>query len=151
MQYYKYRVCVCRTSECVFFFFFFQAEDGIRDLYVTGVQTCALPISCACSSRTYLLNSSKSACCLALSSSRNCRSYISISFGSSNCPKFELDTECGRYLPTSASGLTTFWQLPSAVTSKLPLRSASNHGPVGNTRWVTCSPILLHWSTTQIP
>src|SRR6266496_5947477 len=27
-----------------FFFFFFQAEDGIRDLYVTGVQTCALPI-----------------------------------------------------------------------------------------------------------
>src|SRR6266496_5847548 len=31
----------------MFFFFslfFFQAEDGIRDLYVTGVQTCALPI-----------------------------------------------------------------------------------------------------------
>src|SRR6267378_2921556 len=28
-----------------FFIFFFQAEDGIRDLYVTGVQTCALPIS----------------------------------------------------------------------------------------------------------
>src|SRR5258707_11013305 len=29
-----------------FFFFFFQAEDGIRDIGVTGVQTCALPISC---------------------------------------------------------------------------------------------------------
>src|SRR6266852_9552294 len=28
-----------------FFFFFFQAEDGIRDATVTGVQTCALPIS----------------------------------------------------------------------------------------------------------
>src|SRR5438105_11981102 len=28
-----------------FFFFFFQAEDGIRDPLVTGVQTCALPIS----------------------------------------------------------------------------------------------------------
>src|SRR5437762_13391186 len=27
------------------FFFFFQAEDGIRDTSVTGVQTCALPIS----------------------------------------------------------------------------------------------------------
>src|SRR5207302_5172509 len=26
------------------FFFFFQAEDGIRDFHVTGVQTCALPI-----------------------------------------------------------------------------------------------------------
>src|SRR6266511_4322213 len=29
----------------VLFFFFFQAEDGIRDFHVTGVQTCALPIS----------------------------------------------------------------------------------------------------------
>src|SRR2546430_7330323 len=29
----------------VVWFFFFQAEDGIRDLTVTGVQTCALPIS----------------------------------------------------------------------------------------------------------
>src|SRR5207253_7109113 len=32
--------CLC------YFFFFFQAEDGIRDGHVTGVQTCALPISC---------------------------------------------------------------------------------------------------------
>src|SRR3989449_3605579 len=32
-------------GRCVFvFFFFFQAEDGIRDVAVTGVQTCALPI-----------------------------------------------------------------------------------------------------------
>src|SRR6266508_4888537 len=30
------------------FFFFFQAEDGIRDGHVTGVQTCALPISWRC-------------------------------------------------------------------------------------------------------
>src|SRR5690606_10954179 len=30
--------------ECVIvLFFFFQAEDGIRDFHVTGVQTCALP------------------------------------------------------------------------------------------------------------
>src|SRR5690606_40733004 len=28
----------------LFLFFFFQAEDGIRDFHVTGVQTCALPI-----------------------------------------------------------------------------------------------------------
>src|SRR5699024_11493026 len=39
-------VCLAR---CVFihsflFYFFFQAEDGIRDRNVTGVQTCALPI-----------------------------------------------------------------------------------------------------------
>src|SRR5690606_40860878 len=31
-------------SACAFSFFF-QAEDGIRDFHVTGVQTCALPIS----------------------------------------------------------------------------------------------------------
>src|SRR5690349_23600104 len=38
-------ICSAQYS-FVFFFFFFQAEDGIRDLYVTGVQTCALPIFC---------------------------------------------------------------------------------------------------------
>src|SRR3712207_6987174 len=45
--------CVYRHLSCVFIsfgeiclsFFFFQAEDGIRDIGVTGVQTCALPIS----------------------------------------------------------------------------------------------------------
>src|SRR5256885_10391189 len=35
---YHYMSCLMR------FFFFFQAEDGIRDYKVTGVQTCALPI-----------------------------------------------------------------------------------------------------------
>src|SRR6266542_4931881 len=34
-----------QTKVCIRFFFFFQAEDGIRDATVTGVQTCALPIS----------------------------------------------------------------------------------------------------------
>src|SRR2546427_8106375 len=40
--------CLCNYMYLIFvffFFFFFQAEDGIRDLTVTGVQTCALPIS----------------------------------------------------------------------------------------------------------
>src|SRR2546430_7724129 len=35
-------MCVTRASGS---FFFFQAEDGIRDLTVTGVQTCALPVA----------------------------------------------------------------------------------------------------------
>src|SRR2546430_13975698 len=34
-----------RRDHYLYVFFFFQAEDGIRDLTVTGVQTCALPIS----------------------------------------------------------------------------------------------------------
>src|SRR5262249_59591244 len=39
-----YSVYICMY---LFVFFFFQAEDGIRDWSVTGVQTCALPISVA--------------------------------------------------------------------------------------------------------
>src|SRR6266700_3836713 len=42
--------CICvffftQAAGSIVFFFFFQAEDGIRDFHVTGVQTCALPIS----------------------------------------------------------------------------------------------------------
>src|SRR2546425_6938291 len=45
------RVCLVQRNDHKFLqylwikFFFFQAEDGIRDKLVTGVQTCALPIS----------------------------------------------------------------------------------------------------------
>src|SRR5690606_41160829 len=35
---------VVNDGMVVVFVFFFQAEDGIRDFHVTGVQTCALPI-----------------------------------------------------------------------------------------------------------
>src|SRR5947209_16957558 len=42
------QLVVVHFSHCAslhaFMFFFFQAEDGIRDIGVTGVQTCALPI-----------------------------------------------------------------------------------------------------------
>src|SRR5690606_39870900 len=38
-------ILLTSSNVLVFFFFFFQAEDGIRDFHVTGVQTCALPIS----------------------------------------------------------------------------------------------------------
>src|SRR2546430_7424760 len=41
---YKYATSVFSVRLVTFFFFFFQAEDGIRVLTVTGVQTCALPI-----------------------------------------------------------------------------------------------------------
>ena len=46
-------IIICGVVDCevaevglhdFFYFFFFQAEDGIRDHCVTGVQTCALPI-----------------------------------------------------------------------------------------------------------
>src|SRR5690606_40118275 len=37
--------CYVRKHDILYKLFFFQAEDGIRDFHVTGVQTCALPIS----------------------------------------------------------------------------------------------------------
>src|SRR2546427_9553478 len=52
-------------SPCILlcFFFFFQAEDGIRDLTVTGVQTCALPILGQCSRRARSASPSWPAAC----------------------------------------------------------------------------------------
>src|SRR3712207_1569855 len=44
----------------VYLFFFFQAEDGIRDIGVTGVQTCALPISNTSESSAYTPNFTRS-------------------------------------------------------------------------------------------
>src|SRR3712207_7051572 len=44
---------VCHRRNDIFLcFFFFQAEDGIRDIGVTGVQTCALPISALVGARS---------------------------------------------------------------------------------------------------
>src|SRR5438093_2720812 len=40
----KLMVCWTCMAHYIIFLFFFQAEDGIRDWSVTGVQTCALPI-----------------------------------------------------------------------------------------------------------
>src|SRR5690606_40547243 len=39
-----YILFIIKLFQVIFNFFFFQAEDGIRDFHVTGVQTCALPI-----------------------------------------------------------------------------------------------------------
>src|SRR5690554_763101 len=49
---------LCRLS--LFLFFFFQAEDGIRDADVTGVQTCALPVIGLMCLRTFVADESRS-------------------------------------------------------------------------------------------
>src|SRR5690606_11896254 len=46
--------CLRRLSGSLYFFF--QAEDGIRDFHVTGVQTCALPICAAIEDCCHLLH-----------------------------------------------------------------------------------------------
>src|SRR5206468_6519802 len=47
----------------IIYVFFFQAEDGIRDLIVTGVQTCALPISLGKCRKTRAIRSGDSLFC----------------------------------------------------------------------------------------
>src|SRR5260370_38662622 len=47
-------VAVFFLMGCILCVFFFQAEDGIRDSSVTGVQTCALPISASGHRRAHL-------------------------------------------------------------------------------------------------
>src|SRR3712207_8718066 len=54
-----------------FCIFFFQAEDGIRDIGVTGVQTCALPIS-QCIIMLYTLNHCNAICQLKQKSKLAC-------------------------------------------------------------------------------
>src|SRR5256886_6515250 len=62
-----------RLVVIVMLFFFFQAEDGIRDLTVTGVQTCALPICEVRKARSLL-------CCSASTAVRN----VKIAWGPSS-------------------------------------------------------------------
>src|SRR5438552_8653556 len=58
-----------RCLVCVFFFFF-QAEDGIRDDLVTGVQTCALPILAAAGARSCSIGPTRSRTRRSMPSSR---------------------------------------------------------------------------------
>src|SRR6478735_9347664 len=52
-----YTIFCTKSKLVIFFFFFFQAEDGIRDYKVTGVQTCALPISDVAGQSPYWIDS----------------------------------------------------------------------------------------------
>src|SRR5258706_11075583 len=66
-------VTVYLSSFSIFriFFFFFQAEDGIRDWSVTGVQTCALPILNSAAIRLSAESSVSSPLAIALDSADN--------------------------------------------------------------------------------
>src|SRR2546427_5411012 len=62
------------------FFFFFQAEDGIRDLTVTGVQTCALPIWFGRKMRLAQLSMMAGAMLESLMSARLCVAKMTLTF-----------------------------------------------------------------------
>src|SRR5256884_5607310 len=77
----RQKVFLAGGSMMLLFVFFFQAEDGIRDVAVTGVQTCALPILSAqacqpfCCQRTFFPSRSECPECL-----RTCLEGLTSSF-----------------------------------------------------------------------
>src|SRR5215467_14698899 len=88
----------------LFFFFFFQAEDGIRDYKVTGVQTCALPISDAFSrpSKLRLLEISPTA--------TRSRAAISAAIGAASDPEplpHAMQPNPARWKPSASSAADT--------------------------------------------
>src|SRR5439155_5879933 len=72
------------THTFVSIFFFFQAEDGIRDGHVTGVQTCALPISNAGRSRRAVAAGQPSGCGPVLNGRRSLRRLLAAPFDGRN-------------------------------------------------------------------
>src|SRR2546426_5274785 len=92
-------------------FFFFQAEDGIRDYKVTGVQTCALPIS-----RSARRSPSASVARV----SRPMRASGAPSSPSTRRRSSRSSKPCGARWPSSRSG----WILPSACSRSIARASA---------------------------
>src|SRR5690606_39649767 len=88
-------------------YFFFQAEDGIRDFHVTGVQTCALPIS----------------------SAAGCRSAPSVAAATS----WRCSTRTSAGCRTAAPSTTTRspWQRVPPSTRRLPPATRSEERRVG--------------------
>src|SRR5699024_11625142 len=111
--------------------FFFQAEDGIRDRNVTGVQTCALPIFCfvisgSCKSSSICFWNSASF--IKLFINFLCSSVIDLAKFSTNvgslnssdhisCPFSEIRTSSIAFLTTSESIIISFFISSSVMSS----------------------------------
>src|SRR5699024_3520186 len=105
------------------YFFFFQAEDGIRDRNVTGVQTCALPISCQ-SALHHLL--------------KHC----------AGVPKFITASKpSSRPKAWAPDSVTRGASHPSLIRTARRLRSSSKPSRKPVTPWATTS----HWVSTWLP
>src|SRR2546430_5935016 len=76
--------------------FFFQAEDGIRDLTVTGVQTCALPIFVYC---TYIDQ------CESIAGKLGCQTYFAAAIDKADALESWINSEYRVIIATSALGI----------------------------------------------
>src|SRR5205823_14833409 len=93
---------------CIFdYCFFFQAEDGIRDKLVTGVQTCALPISSDCERSAYLSNDLISCNCWSSCSRAARLDTFKIELSASRrTARLRSDSSSARFATTTSSGST---------------------------------------------
>src|SRR2546430_523694 len=120
----NYRQWTAESGQLGGYFFFFQAEDGIRDLTVTGVQTCALPIylsrdastrngsaSCRYSGRPKLVRTTTFGRCPPRASERN-------------TPKPEPARKCRSSITTSGREPAMLPSAPASV-STVSIRSTS--------------------------
>src|SRR3989475_1726376 len=106
----------------LYVFFFFQAEDGIRDLTVTGVQTCALPISAA--SRT------KRSSPKAMSGFK----YVITTTGISSAARRIWSSTRGTVMPWSSAAWVERWMVgPSASGSENGTPTSTKSAPAAAT------------------
>src|SRR5215469_13410207 len=107
--------CIAEATCFKYSFFVFQAEDGIRGLYVTGVQTCALPISPATATAVVLVT-------------RNCLRGCVVATGAGRCGGTQ--DAPGSGVPASASCSGAPVPCPSQPRSSAAESSAGRVTPV---------------------
>src|SRR5690606_39753677 len=121
-------VSLCLVQLSVYKFFFFQAEDGIRDFHVTGVQTCALPISSSIADRNPL---------------QSYGAYAHSVMPLSSCSAITTYTFLRR--PLRESG--TSRQTRSTTSSTRQIATSCSDGYAGGPCSTTTSAWVTRWST----
>src|SRR5699024_12135805 len=100
----------------MFMIFFFQAEDGIRDRNVTGVQTCALPI---------LYSSSKRNIIEYIGGNRNSMDYITLKEASEKwgISTRQINYYCIEGRIPGAVKMATIWLIPKDAKKPIDMRT----------------------------
>src|SRR6266481_8260585 len=118
------------VNYCNLFFFFFQAEDGIRDGTVTGVQTCALPISCwtiqqapFSATPSSAGRTQKSTSCRSCGSDTDARSTLAFATPGTSETTLRAAAYSGIARSASSSGPSTSTQRPPTSTTLFANRS----------------------------
>src|SRR2546430_5830701 len=115
----------------MYYLFFFQAEDGIRDLTVTGVQTCALPISSVFSTN---LSAEKSSFDV-LNRIDAQRLLTKAAIRPPDLLKSETSAKVAAVISVDALLMGTFRQIGSAIALELSLREATTGKELYHTQY----------------